>query len=177
MIDLTSRNGLDLVRAVTRLPRVLDDLSGTQGLELVAEEAALLDWAKTFAHQVNAADLDAVVNSYTDDCTVISPRGRYAGTEEVRANYERYFDPVRWFSFWTNVTVRFVRPFDEAYVSAYQYSIGVNPTSGEAQGAASTDVWRVQRTDSVWRIVERRIDILDSHNHQVLPPLAPVLSR
>ena len=172
MIDLSSRSGLDLVRAVAGLPRVPDDPAGPGQVELVVEEAALLDWVKSFAHHVNAADLDAVVDSYTGDCTVISPRGHYVGTEEVRANYRRYFHPVRWFSFWTNLTVRFVRPFDAAYVSAYQYSIGVNPAAGESQGAVSTDVWRVQRCGGSWRIAQRRIDILASHDHQLLPPLA-----
>jgi ketosteroid isomerase-like protein len=171
MINLTGSGGLSLIRAVTGMPRVRAELDDAESARLVGEEAALLDWAKSFAHLVNAADLDAVVASYAADCTVISPRGRYVGQDEVRANYRRYFDPVRWFSCWTNVTVRFIRPFDEAYVSAYQYSIGVDATAGESQGALSTDVWRVERTGGSRRIAERRIDILESHNHRVLPPL------
>jgi ketosteroid isomerase-like protein len=176
MIDLTSRSGLHLLREVTGLPRVPAGITGEQRRDLVAEEAALRDFALSFAHAVNAADLDAVVAAYADDCTVISPRGQYVGTGAVRRNYQAYFDPVQWFSFWTNVTVRFVRPFDEAYVSAYQYSVGVLDGEPGAQGALSTDVWRVRRAGDSWQIAERRIDILDSHNHRVLPPLSAVPS-
>ena len=172
-----NQSGLGLARAVTGLPRIPQSLPARLRNELVTEEAAVLDFAKSFAHLVNAADLESVVASYADDCTVISPRGRYVGRGEVRANYQRYFDPVRWFSFWTNVTVRFTQPFDEAYVSAYQYSIGIDGGAPEtSQGAVSTDVWRVRRVGESWQIVERRIDILDDYNHHVLPPLAPQAS-
>lgn len=173
MIDLSSVNGLPLLRAVTSLPRVPVGIDGGRSGELAAEEAALRDFAMSFAHLVNAADLDAVVAAYAGDCVVISPRGRYEGTDAVRRNYQAYFDPVRWFSFWTNVTVRFVRPFDEAYVSAYQYSVGVRAGDPDAVGALSTDVWRVRRAADSWQIAERRIDILSSHD-QRLPLAVPV---
>jgi len=172
MIDLASRSGLALLREVTGLPRRPAGLAAEQRCEFVVEEASVRDFAMSFAHLVNAAELDAVVAAYTDDCMVISPRGQYAGREAVRRNYQAYFDPVRWFSFWTNVTVRFIRPFDEAYVSAYQYSIGVHTTEPGAQGAVSTDVWRVRRAGDSWQIAERRIDILTGHDHQVLLPTA-----
>jgi hypothetical protein len=173
VIELSEHSGIGLVRAVTDLPRMV---APEQAGRLVAEEAALLDFAKSFAHRVNGADLDAVVASYTDDCTVISPRGRYVGSDAVRQNYEHYFDPVRWFSFWTNVTVRFHQPFDEAlfdeaYVSAYQYSIGVEAAEPESRGAVSTDVWRVRRSGESWQIAERRIDILGPYDHRVLRPV------
>jgi ketosteroid isomerase-like protein len=176
MIDLTSLSGLSLVRAVTALPRTPAGLTARERLEFVVEEAALQDFAKTFAHLVNAADLDAVVSRYAANCRVTSPRGEYVGTGEVRRNYERYFDPVRWFSCWTNVAVRFIRPFDDAYVSAYQYSIGVDESQPESQGALSTDVWRVKRVGDEWQIAERRIDILDTHNHRLLRPVVAAAS-
>src|SRR4051794_37431220 len=176
MIDLASLSGLRLLREITALPRVPARMDDEQRRDLVVEEAALRDFAMSFAHSVNAADLDAVVASYAGDCTVTSPRGRYVGTEAVRRNYQAYFDPVRWFSFWTNVTVRFVRPFDEAYVSAYQYSIGVGGPGSDGQGAVSTDVWRVERAGDSWQIAERRIDILDTYNHRVVPAPIPVSS-
>jgi hypothetical protein len=83
---------------------------------------------------------------------------------------------VRWFSCWTNVAVRFIRPFDDAYVSAYQYSIGVDESQPESQGALSTDVWRVKRVGDEWQIAERRIDILDTHNHRLLRPVVAAAS-
>jgi ketosteroid isomerase-like protein len=168
VLDLASNSGAPLMCAVTALPRVPAGLPAERESELVAEEAALLDYVKSFAHVVNAADIDGVVDRYADDCVVISPRGRYAGTAAVRRNYELYYDPVRFFTLWTNVTARFVRPFDEAYVSAYQYSVGVNATESSTQGTISTDVWRVRRDDGVWKILERRIDILDAYNHRLL---------
>src|SRR4051812_5847953 len=176
MIDLASLSGLRLLREVTGLPRVPAGIGAKQRHELVAEEAALRDFALSFAHLVNFAELDAVVAAYAEDCTVTSPRGRYVGTEAVRRNYQAYFDPVHWFSFWTNVTVRFVHPFDEAYVSAYQYSIGVGGPGSDGQGAVSTDVWRVERAGDSWQIAERRIDILDTYNHRVVPAPIPVSS-
>src|SRR5689334_5627421 len=106
MIDFIRQGGLSLVRAVNGLPRVHEELSPEQRSELLAQEAALLDFVMSFAHLVNSADLDAVVSTYADNCTVTSPRGQYVGAEAVRRNYGLYFDPVRWFSFWTNVTVR-----------------------------------------------------------------------
>ena len=112
------------------------------------------------------------MDSYTADCVVISPRGCYVGTAEVRRNHELYYDPVRWFTLWMNVTVRFVRPFDDAYVSAYQYSIGVSDAVQVPQGAVSTDVWHVTRVGGSWKIVERRIDILDRYNHRLLPAVS-----
>ena len=171
MLDLTSGSGADLLRAVTGLPRLPEGLAPEREHELVAAEAALLDYVKSFAHIVNSADIDAVVDCYAPDCICISPRGRYVGTAEVRRNYELYYDPVRWFTLWTNVTARFVRPFDVAYVSAYQYSIGVSAADQAAKGAISTDVWRVTWTGRSWQIVERRIDILDRYTH-TLPPAA-----
>jgi ketosteroid isomerase-like protein len=170
VLDLSNQGGVGLLRSVTSLPRIPAGLATDRHLELVMEEAALLDFVKSFAHIVNSADVAAVVSNYADDCTWTSPRGRFVGSGEIRSNYELYFNPVRWFSFWTNVTVRFVRPFDEAYTSAYQYSIGVGGVDAEPRGAVSTDVWHVKRTGESWKIAERRIDILDSHSHRVLPP-------
>jgi ketosteroid isomerase-like protein len=169
MLDLSNHGGLDLLRSVTRLARIPEGLATERHVELVLEEAALVDFVKSFAHAVNAADVDAVVANYADDGIWNSPRGRFVGTEEIRRNYGLYFNPVRWFSFWTNVTVRFVQPFEEAYVSAYQYSLGASG-SDQTLGAVSTDVWRVIKAGESWKIAERRIDILDSHGHRVLPP-------
>jgi ketosteroid isomerase-like protein len=153
------------------MPRVPEGLDADQRHDLVVEEAALLDFVKSFAHTLNAGDVDAVVATYADDATWLSPRGRFAGVAEIRHNYGLYYTPIRWFTFWTNVTVRFVSPFDEAYVSAYQYSIGANETDPLRIGGASTDVWRVRRDSAgaSWKIAERRIDMVDSHGHRMLP--------
>ncbi len=172
MLDLTSGSGARLLLSVTGLPRVPQGLAKDRELELVAEEAALLDYVTSYAHVVNSGDIDGVVDSYAADCVCISPRGCYIGTAEVRRNYELYYDPVRWFTLWMNVTVRFVRPFDDAYVSAYQYSIGVSDADPVAQGAISTDVWHVTRVERSWKIVERRIDFVDRCNHRLLPAVS-----
>jgi ketosteroid isomerase-like protein len=172
MIDLSMRPGVELLREVTALPRIPDGLTAEQRHELLLEEAALLDFVKSFGHIVNSGDVEAVVSNYADDCTWISPRGRFVGSDEIRRNYGLYFNSARWFSFWTNVTVRFVETFDEAYVSAYQYSIGVSESDPLSVGVVSTDVWHMKRSASVWKIVERRIDLLESHGHRVLPHAA-----
>jgi ketosteroid isomerase-like protein len=170
VLNLADDSGVSLLRTVTCLPRIPTGLAAEGLAELLAEEAALIDFVKSFAHTVNSADVDAVVGNYADDSTWISPRGRFVGAEAIRHNYGLYFDPVRWFSFWTNITVRFVRPFDEAYVSAYQYSIGVSDAGRDRLGAVSTDVWRVKRAGDAWKIAERRVDVLDGYNHRVLLP-------
>jgi ketosteroid isomerase-like protein len=172
VIDFAAQQGIELLRAVTSLPRLPEHFDAQQRGELVLEEASLLDLVKSFAHTLNAGDIDSVVARYAKDATWLSPRGRFAGTDEIRRNYELYYHPIRWFTLWTNVTVRFVQPFDEAYVSAYQYSIGVNDADPLSRAGISTDVWRMERgagRDSVWRIAERRIDMVDSHGHRLLP--------
>jgi ketosteroid isomerase-like protein len=171
VLDLSNEAGAGLLLRVASLPRIPEGLAADRHLELVLEEAALLDFVKSFAYLVNAADVDAVVGNYADDGIWNSPRGRFVGSDEIRRNYGLYFNPVRWFSFWTNVTVRFVRPFEEAYIAAYQYSIGASGTD-DTLGAVSTDVWRVTKAGESWKIAERRIDILDSHAHRLLPPSA-----
>jgi ketosteroid isomerase-like protein len=172
VFNLDDNSGVSLLRAVTGLPRIPGGLPADRRTELLAEEAALMDFVKSFAHLVNSADIDAIVASYASDSTWISPRGRFAGTDQIRHNYGLYLNPVRWFSFWTNVIVRFVRPFDDAYVTAYQYSIGVGGTAADPLGAVSTDVWRVRRGGDSWQIAERRVDVLGRYDHRVLPPLA-----
>lgn len=169
VIDLTERGGVELLRAVTGLPRAPEGLPADRRYEHVFEEAALLDFVKSFGHVVNSADVEAVVSTYADDATWISPRGTFVGSEQIRRNYGLYYSPVRWFAIWANVTARFVRAFDDAYVSAYQYSIGVTGAEPEPRGAISTDVWHVTRSGHAWRIAERRIDIVDSHSHRTLP--------
>lgn len=169
IIDLDDARGVDLLRTVTGLPRIPGELSVAGQQELVQHEAALLDFVKSYAHIVNSGDIEAVVAHYDDECVWISPRGRFTGTEAIRRNYGLYYSPVRWFNFWTNVTVRFVGAFDEAYVSAYQYSIGVTESEPLRLGAVSTDVWHVARRGASWQIVERRVDILEEQSHRLLP--------
>jgi ketosteroid isomerase-like protein len=172
MIDFSAQHGVDLLREVTSLPRVPAGSTAEQRHDLLFEEAALIDFVKSFAHVLNSGDVGAVVDNYTDDATWLSPRGRFVGSAEIRRNYGLYYSPVRWFTLWTNVTVRFIKPFDEAYVSAYQYSLGVRESDPLSLGAVSTDVWRLVRGSAdaaSWKIAERRIDILDSHGHRMLP--------
>jgi len=172
VIDLSAQRGTDLLRTVTALPRVPDGLTAQQRQDLLHEEAALLDFVKAFAHTLNSGEIDDVVAAYADDATWLSPRGQFVGAGEIRRNYELYYQPVRWFTLWTNATVRFVQPFDEAYVSAYQYSIGVDAGDPLSRGGISTDVWRLERGGDrgpTWKIVERRIDMVDSHGHRLLP--------
>jgi ketosteroid isomerase-like protein len=169
MIDLDKRGGVDLLRQVAELPRLPDDLSEEEELKLLRQESAVLDFVKSYAHIVNSADIDAVVDHYGDDAVWINPRGRFVGTEEIRENYSHYYSPVRWFNFWTNITARFVRGSDAAYVSAYQYSVGVARSDPLRLGAVSTDVWHMTWQGPSWKIVERRVDILESGSHRLLP--------
>jgi ketosteroid isomerase-like protein len=169
MINLDKWSGIDLMRKVAELPRFPDDLGEKDALELLRQEAAVLDFVKTYAHVVNSADIDAVVDHYGDNAVWMNPRGRYVGTEEIRENYRHYYSPVRWFNFWTNISARFVRNIDEAYVSAYQYSLGVARGDPLRLGVVSTDVWHMKRLESSWKIMERRVDLLGDRGHRLLP--------
>jgi hypothetical protein len=170
MIDLVNKSGVSLLRDVVGLPRVPEGLTADQQYQLVAEEAALVDFVKSFGHIANAGDAEALISNYAPEATWSTARGRSVGTQEIKANYDGYYGPNHWFNYWTNIVVRFVRPFDEAYIAAYHYSLAVNQALPEPFAVVSTDVWHLKRVEGSWKIFVRRIDLVESHGHRVLPP-------
>ncbi len=160
--DLSS-GGLDALRRIAALPRWPARSSAAVRERLLAEEATLRDDLITYGYAMDAGDVDAVMEYFSDDVIISNPRGRYQGKEIVRKNYTYLFEqwsPTR--HLWANVIVRFPEREDEAYRASYIYGLLSSPA--KAFGAASSDVHRLRKVGGRWRIVERAITDDLSHS-------------
>lgn len=179
MVEMTTGN-LDELRAVMRLPRLPSNATAADRLTLLHEEAALRDQIVEFTYALDAADIDAVMSIYSKDCTVINPRGRYVGHDEIRANYVRYYEMFPWLRHvFANIGFRFPNGFDDGYATMFQSHVALNVPveqvaeagdSAYANAASSTDIWRIVKSDGVWKIAERTIHY-DPRLYQKLPLL------
>lgn len=167
MIDFDNQGALEIQREVVLLPRIPADWTDEQKAQLVAEEAALVDFMNSFGQIANAGDAETLISRYTDDATWRTARGHSVGKEQIKENYDGYYGPVHWFNYWTNIVVRFVKPFEQAYIAAYHYSLAV--TEPDNFAVVSTDFWNLKRIDGEWKIYQRRIDLVNTHGHKLLP--------
>jgi uncharacterized protein (TIGR02246 family) len=169
-IDIEA-GGLDAVRAIARLPQwpawaTTADLQ----LRVLREEAALRDDLAAYASAYAARDLDAVIAHFSDDVMITNPRGRIAGRDAIRKNYQFLFDLYpRQLDVWGNVAIRFLGSPDEAYRTAYIQEILTSPEKNHA--ALSTDIHRLRKVAGRWKIVERWINVEVSY--PIVPRLGP----
>ena len=154
-MDLSS-GGLSTLRQVAALPRFPRDATPELRQRLADEEAVLHDELLVYGYAMDAGDVDAVMEYFSDDVKISNPRGRYQGSDIVRKNYEYLFS--QWSvtrHIWANVVVRFPEREDEAYRASYIYGLLSKP--GKAFGAISSDVHRLRKMGGRWKIVERAI--------------------
>lgn len=159
--------GVDVLRAILRLPRVPAWATTAEDRQrLVEEELALRDDLVAYGMAYDAADIDAVMDHFADDVVITNPRGRYSGSALIRKNYEFLFQQwSRQRQIWANVAVRFGDSIDEAYRTAYIYGILTSPKKNFV--AVGTDLHRLRKIGGRWKIVERCIT--DDVSHPIEP--------
>ena len=161
-----SSGGLEALRRIAALPRWPAGSSDATRQRLLAEEATLRDDLIAYGYAMDAGDVDAVMEYFTDDVVISNPRGRYQGKDIVRKNYVYLF--AQWSTtrhLWANVIVRFPEREDEAYRASYIYGLLHSPA--KAFGALSSDVHRLRKIAGRWRIAERAITDDLSHSISV----------
>ena len=165
-LDLGS-GGIDVERAIVRLPRVPAwATTPEQRHRLLQEESAVRDDLVAYALAYDSADIDAVMEFFSEDVVITNPRGRYAGSALIRKNYEfLYSQWSRHRHVWSNVAVRFGDSIDEAYRTAYIY--GVLTSAAKSFVSVGTDIHRIRKIAGRWRIVERCIT--DDISHPIEP--------
>jgi len=86
-----SSGGLEALRRIAALPRWPAGSSDAIRQRLLAEEATLRDDLIAYGYAMDAGDVDAVMEYFTDDVVISNPRGRYQGKDIVRKNYVYLF--------------------------------------------------------------------------------------
>jgi uncharacterized protein (TIGR02246 family) len=167
-LDLRS-GGLEVMRAILRLPLWPEWATPDLRQRLVQEELALRDDLVAYAYALDAGDLEALLDHFSDDVVITNPRGRYEGIETVRKNY--VFLMQNWprrRDVWGNVAIRFLGSADEAYRTSYIQEVLATPS--KETSAVTSDIHRLRKMDGRWRIVERCIatDLI----WPISPPLA-----
>jgi hypothetical protein len=158
--------GLDILRRIAALPRWPAGASDAVRQRLLVEESVLRDELISYGYAMDAGDVDAVMEYFSEDVVITNPRGRYNGSDVVRKNYHYLFD--QWSAMrhvWVNITVRFPLREDEAYRVSYIYGLLSSPA--RAFGAVSTDAQRLRKIGGRWKIVERAITDDLSHSISV----------
>jgi hypothetical protein len=120
---------------------------------------ALRDLHNHYAYTLDQGDLDGVVDYFTDDCVIDSPRGPVVGASAIRAHYEQLLRDTRYrFHLLTNTIAR---PAEDtrsgrivSYYLAFLQNDGEPPRT--LAGLIADDV--VNR-DGAWKIRARSIAV------------------
>ena len=151
-IDL-DKGGIDVLRAIIKLPREPAWATPAVLTQLIREEAAIRDDLVAYGYAYGALDLDGLMEHFADDVVLVNPSGTYRGSAIVRRNYEWLFKD--WPSarhHWGEVAVRFVAP-DEAYRS----SIIWESHPKQMWMGISTDIHHLKKLGGRWKIIKRCI--------------------
>jgi ketosteroid isomerase-like protein len=168
-IDLGA-GGLEVIRAIARVPQWPEWATPDLQLRLLREEWALRDDLAQYAYAYDAGDVDAVMAHFADDVVITNPRGRYVGSDVVRKNYRLLFELFPNMRLvWGNVAIRFLDSPDEAYRTSYVQEVLLSPS--KSYGAVSTDIHRLKKIAARWKIVERCINV--EVNYPITARLGP----
>jgi ketosteroid isomerase-like protein len=152
-----SEGGLSALQQIADLPRWPADASPARRLELLLEEAIVMDQFMAYAYAYDIQDLDATLQHFSADCVIDNPRGQVVGASAIRTNYRvlfGYWQASR--TSWSNVTVRFLdAAATQAYVGAYHHELLVSDERRLA--AAGVDIRRLHKVDGRWLIARRWI--------------------
>jgi uncharacterized protein (TIGR02246 family) len=128
-----------------------------QRVQRIEEEGAIRDLLVKYCYSYDSNDIDGVMSTFSNDCTLVNPRGTFVGADAIERNYAHLFTTRRYsFHHVTNVTVRFNQQMNQAAVTSYWSDKHVGK-SGSIDGSDGTYTDRVKKLDDEWRISERRI--------------------
>jgi hypothetical protein len=124
-------------------------------LDEVREELAVRDMVARYVYTFDQGDLEGVLQFFTDDCVISSPRGSVSGSVENRANYEHLIGDYRHRQhFLTNVVVRLFDGLREGVVTCYHQAV-LQPEEGSAGMVGGVLVDRVVKVGGGWKIAAR----------------------
>ena len=150
--------GVAALQEIAQLPRWPTGAGDADRSQRMEEEARIRDDFTVYGYVYDNRDLDAIVDFFTEDCVVHSPRGAVNGADELRKKYQENFatwDGTR--HIWSNVLVRIVDPAREAYLCAYHHTLLLgDPRSVCATG---TDVRKLRKVGGAWKISHRWLTI------------------
>jgi ketosteroid isomerase-like protein len=152
------KGGVAALQDVAQLPRWPAAADAGERDAVRFEETRIRDDFTVYGYVYDNRDLDAVVDCFTADCVVHSPRGEVHGADELRKKYQENF--AGWNMtrhVWANVLVRIVDPASEAYLCAYHHTLLLgDPRSLCVTG---TDIRKLRKVDGDWKIAERWLTI------------------
>jgi uncharacterized protein (TIGR02246 family) len=175
------------------IARAIAERSGTgtcgtleERLRRLEAEAELRDLQARYVQALDAGDLEAIMRLFTDDCTLINPRGTFVGADAVRGDYQSVLARTRLrLHYPANLTIRLFADGEEAWTMAHNYALIVS-RSGELTAGAGTTAERLVRSDGQWKIRDRRMTTNIGHvltpqpfrlQGPAAPPTSPVTSH
>lgn len=128
-------------------------------LAALRAESELRDFVHRYANTLDRGDIDGVMDFFTSDCVMITQRGTFSGTAELRAEFERMVrDAPRRLHHLTNVSVRLADDLETAYVSCYVTAI-LESLSGATHSVCGLIVVQVVGGAGQWKIQQRWVSI------------------
>jgi len=128
-----------------------------QRLQRLEDEHAIRDLLVKYCYAYDSGNLDEVMTTFADDCTLVNPRATFIGAAAIRINYAHLISTRRYsFHHVSNATIRLNEQSDEAAVTSYWSDKHVGK-SGSIDGSDGTYIDRVKKIKGQWQISERRI--------------------
>jgi uncharacterized protein (TIGR02246 family) len=159
---------LDRAREIAELPRwpsATDRVSDSTRLEALLEEAAIRELPAKWSYAIDAGKIDDVVAFFDEDGVLVNHRGRFVGHEAIKRNYVEMFEQW-WFTrhVWVNIVVRLTSDLNEAYLTGYNRATVATKDGSSAKEFGVTDVWRLTKTASGWKVLERSFAVDFNHD-------------
>jgi uncharacterized protein (TIGR02246 family) len=130
-------------------------------------ERDLRDVLARYTDALDSGDLDAIMRFIHDDCVIVGPRGRLAGRDEIRRDYEFILANSRArVHRATNVVVRVVAD-DEAWIASRNSAI-LHRHDGTLIAVVAVVVDRLLK-DGEWRMLQRRVAPIVSYAPERAP--------
>jgi ketosteroid isomerase-like protein len=139
--------------------RIKDQPSGdlARRVQRLEDELALRDLLNTYTYYYDGSDLEGVVSVFTEDATLVNPRGTYVGAQAIRTNYAYNISNRKLsFHYASNVVVRVSEDGKEAAISAFYNAASVYASRSLASNGGSYSI-RARKTAAGWKIAEMRI--------------------
>ena len=78
-----------------------------QRLQRLEDEHAIRDLLVKYCYAYDSGNLDEVMTTFADDCTLVNPRATFIGTAAIRINYAHLISTRRYsFHHVSNATIR-----------------------------------------------------------------------
>jgi ketosteroid isomerase-like protein len=126
-------------------------------VQRLEDELALRDLLNTYTYFYDGSDLDGVVSVFTDDATLVNPRGTYVGSKAIRENYAYNISNRKMsFHYASNVVIRAAEDGSEAAISAFYHATSVYASRSLASNGGAYSI-RARKSSGRWKIAEMRI--------------------